>query len=107
MKNRSRSLTRSRRRQAFVVLSADNTLSPVPLYVSPRRACAIANSGSSSTARRTKTVAAALPEESSVLLPVLYAFRAASDDVVTSGRVEFFSTVVCDSPAQVLKRRAI
>ena len=63
MKNLSRSLTRSRSCQAFVVLSADNTDSPIPLYESPKLAYAIANLGSISTARRKKGMAAALPED--------------------------------------------
>ena len=36
MKNLSRSLTRSRSCQAFVVLSADNTDSPTGLYTEPQ-----------------------------------------------------------------------
>ena len=36
MKNLSRSLTRSRNCQAFVVLSADSTDSPTALYASPK-----------------------------------------------------------------------
>ena len=51
MKNLSRSLTRSRNCQAFVVLSADSTDSPIALYASPKFAYAIANLGSISTAR--------------------------------------------------------
>ena len=48
-----------------MVLSADSTDSPSALYASPSVACAIANSGSISTARRKKGIAAAWPEEDS------------------------------------------
>src|ERR1700749_3027367 len=87
MKNFSRSLTRSRNCQALVVLSADNTDSPIALYDSPRLAYASENSGSISTARLKKGMAAAFPrdtvsEDTATFMPVLYAFNASSDDVV-------------------------
>ena len=90
-----------------MVLSADSTDSPSELYESPRMACAIANSGSISTARRKKGIAAAWPEDMTVLSPMLYAFKASIERVVASGRVACFSTVASDSPARVLNRRAI
>ena len=90
-----------------MVLSADSTDSPSALYASPSAACAMANSGSISTARRKKGMLAAWPEELLALRPMLYAFKASIERVVISGRVACFSTVAGDSPARVLNRRAI
>ncbi len=104
MKNLSRSLTRSRSCQAFVVLSADSTDSPSALYASPKMACAIANLGSISTARRKKGIAAAFPEDTTAFSPMLYAFKASSRTVswLRAAVVECFSTVASDSPTRVL-----
>src|ERR1019366_1090292 len=108
MKNLSRSLTRSRNCQAVVVLSADNTDSPTAPYEKPKLAYAIANLGSSSTARRKKGRAATCPEDKVTFIPVLKAFNASSEDVVASARgVECFSTVASDSPTRVLNVLAI
>ena len=105
MKNRSRSLTRSRNCQARVVLWADSTDSPTVLDDSPTLACAMANSGSISTARWKNGMAAAFPDERFTFTPVLYAFNASSEWVVASASgVECFSTVLCDSPTRLLKR---
>src|SRR4029434_6546739 len=108
MKNFSRSLACSRNRQALVVLSADSTDSPTSLYLSPRCACAMAKFGSISTARRNKGMAAALPADRFNFMPVLYAFRASSEDVVApASGVECFSTVASDSPSRALSLRTI
>ena len=53
-------------------------------------------------------MAAALPDDRLTFIPVLYAFRASSEEVVASASgVECFSTVARDSPTRVLSLRAI
>ena len=108
MKNLSRSLTRSRRSQAFMVLSADSTDSPSELYAKPQ--CRRAPSRIRDRFRR-RAAKKGLPRPGRktllALRPMLYAFKASIERVVNSGRVACFSTVAGDSPARVLNRRAI
>ena len=69
----------------------------------------MAKLGSISTTRRKNGLAAALaPEARPTFMAVLYAFRASSEDVVTStSGVECFSTVASDSPSRGLSLRTI
>ncbi len=71
MKNFSRSLTRSRNCQAFVVFCADSTDSPTALSERPKLAYAMAKLGSISVARSKKGIAAAFSEDSTTFIPVL------------------------------------
>ena len=68
----------------------------------------MANSGSSSVARRKKGRDAAAPRVACTCQPALYAFSASSDGVVASAKgVEYFLTLASDSPARPLNALAI